>query len=62
MFYGTSSSWYAGDKRAAEQKPQEASLKMRSPQAVPQSEWLGWDGWVNPEPAQSLAHHPESAE
>ena len=61
MFYETGSSWYAGDKRADEETPQEASLKTRSAETVQQSEWLGWDGWVNPEPAQTVAHVSETA-
>ncbi len=61
MFYGTSNSGYASDKRIAEQTLHEAFLKMRPSESVQQSEWLGWDGWVNPEPAQTLAHKSEKA-
>lgn len=55
MFYRTSSSWYAGDKQRAKEARQAATLGARSPEAMHQSEWLGWDGWVNLEPAHTLA-------
>ena len=53
MFYQTSGSRYGGDKRRAEEARPGASLRSRSPEAVQQAEWLGWDGWVNPEPFQT---------
>jgi len=55
MFYRTSGSWYAGDKRKAEEVRQGASLRVRPSETVQQGEWLGWDGWVNPEPFQTEA-------
>jgi len=55
MSYLTSRSWYLGGKRKAEKLSLQASPKMRPPQAMYHSEWLGWDGWVNPEPAQTAA-------
>ena len=61
MSYLTGRSWYTGDKRKAENARQQASLGTRLPQVVHQPEWLGWDGWVNPEPVQSAAHDSKSA-
>ena len=61
MFNRTSSSWYAGNKRKGEEARQLATLRVRSPETVHQSEWLGWDGWVNLEPAQTLAQDSKTA-
>ncbi len=61
MFYGTSSSWYEGDRRMIKEMPEEASLSERSSETAHQSEWLGWDGWVNPEPARTMAQDVETA-
>jgi len=56
MSYLTSGSWYIGGKSKAEHEHQRAAPGVGPSEAVPQSEWLGWDGWVNPEPMQTMPH------
>jgi len=60
MSYLTGRSWYTGGKRKAETARRQAAPGTRLPQVLHQSEWLGWDGWVNPEPVQSVAPDSKS--
>lgn len=55
MSYLSSGSWYMGGKSKAEDERQKAAPGIGPSEAVYPSEWLGWDGWVNPEPMQTTA-------
>ena len=60
MFYQASGSWFTGGKRGTDEARHEASMEVRASEAVRQSEWLGWDGWVNPEPMRTVPQDPKT--
>lgn len=47
MPYLLKRSWYPGGGRLAKAAHQQASRKNSRSDTAQESEWLGWDGWVN---------------
>lgn len=52
MFYRTRSASTAKQTQKTEQGRAAACNDGQSPAHTDQPDWLGWDGWVNPEPAR----------